>query len=152
MPSVYNHNIGSYGSLIGSSRAQITAVFQWTRILGGVQGQSMSESGLQVTGQAFEFSYIKRCCRLSDWVSMWGTDSQNRMLLCVFRFRTHDWVMVWKGVLICGGWGVFSRWEWECNGVAFIFRNNIYNIYIYIASWWFQPIWKILVKLDHFPK
>ena len=19
-------------------------------------------------------------------------------------------------------------------------------------SWWFQPIWKILVKLDHFPK
>ena len=21
-----------------------------------------------------------------------------------------------------------------------------------ITSWWFQPIWKILVKLDHFPK
>ena len=21
-----------------------------------------------------------------------------------------------------------------------------------ISSWWFQPIWKILVKLDHFPK
>ena len=21
-----------------------------------------------------------------------------------------------------------------------------------IASWWFQPLWKILVKLDHFPK
>ena len=20
------------------------------------------------------------------------------------------------------------------------------------SSWWFQPIWKILVKLDHFPK
>ena len=20
------------------------------------------------------------------------------------------------------------------------------------ASWWFQPVWKILVKLDHFPK
>ena len=19
-------------------------------------------------------------------------------------------------------------------------------------SWWFQPIWKILVKMDHFPK
>ncbi len=22
----------------------------------------------------------------------------------------------------------------------------------HLASWWFQPIWKILVKLDHFPK
>ena len=22
----------------------------------------------------------------------------------------------------------------------------------YWTSWWFQPIWKILVKLDHFPK
>ena len=21
-----------------------------------------------------------------------------------------------------------------------------------IASWWFQPLWKILVKLDHFPR
>ena len=21
----------------------------------------------------------------------------------------------------------------------------------YCTSWWFQPIWKILVKLDHFP-
>ena len=21
-----------------------------------------------------------------------------------------------------------------------------------LSSWWFQPIWKILVKLDHFPK
>ena len=20
------------------------------------------------------------------------------------------------------------------------------------SSWWFQPIWKILAKLDHFPK
>ena len=30
------------------------------------------------------------------------------------------------------------------------------DIYIYhtwsISRWWFQPIWKILVKLDHFPK
>ena len=24
--------------------------------------------------------------------------------------------------------------------------------YKHIYSWWFQPIWKILVKLDHFPK
>ena len=22
----------------------------------------------------------------------------------------------------------------------------------HLSSWWFQPIWKILVKLDHFPK
>ena len=22
----------------------------------------------------------------------------------------------------------------------------------FISSWWFQPIWRILVKLDHFPK
>ena len=22
----------------------------------------------------------------------------------------------------------------------------------WISSWWFEPIWKILVKLDHFPK
>ena len=27
----------------------------------------------------------------------------------------------------------------------------IQHIYIYISSWWFQPIWKLLVKLDHFP-
>ena len=27
------------------------------------------------------------------------------------------------------------------------------NMYIYICTgWWFQPIWKILVKLDRFPK
>ena len=24
--------------------------------------------------------------------------------------------------------------------------------YLTITSWWFQPIWKILVKLDHFPR
>ena len=23
---------------------------------------------------------------------------------------------------------------------------------LFLPSWWFQPIWKILVKLDHFPK
>ena len=23
---------------------------------------------------------------------------------------------------------------------------------ILLLSWWFQPLWKILVKLDHFPK
>ncbi len=26
------------------------------------------------------------------------------------------------------------------------------TIYIYISSWWFQPIWKILVKMGIFPK
>ena len=26
------------------------------------------------------------------------------------------------------------------------------RIVIHISSWWFQPIWKIFVKLDHFPR
>ena len=24
-------------------------------------------------------------------------------------------------------------------------------VYIYISGWWFQPLWKILVRLDHHP-
>ena len=31
-------------------------------------------------------------------------------------------------------------------GIQFVFTNR------HLSSWWFQPIWKILVKLDHFPK
>ena len=30
-------------------------------------------------------------------------------------------------------------------------KNEIYNVENR-SRWWFQPIWKILVKLDHFPK
>ena len=29
---------------------------------------------------------------------------------------------------------------------------NHTNLINQSTSWWFQPIWKILVKLDHFPK
>ena len=26
------------------------------------------------------------------------------------------------------------------------------SVFEWKTSWWFQPIWKILVKLDHFPR
>ena len=32
---------------------------------------------------------------------------------------------------------------------GYIFQDVGYNI---CSSWWFQPLWKILVKLDHVPK
>ena len=31
-------------------------------------------------------------------------------------------------------------------------QNNHVLMDAYKSSWWFQPIWKILVKLDHFPR
>ena len=32
-----------------------------------------------------------------------------------------------------------------------VIATYIIKTYEHYASWWFQPIWKILVKLDHFP-
>jgi hypothetical protein len=29
--------------------------------------------------------------------------------------------------------------------------NRLIKQYIYISGWWFQPLWKILVRLDHHP-
>ena len=34
----------------------------------------------------------------------------------------------------------------------FVQRKMIWTKPPWLSSWWFQPIWKILVKLDHFPK
>ena len=30
-------------------------------------------------------------------------------------------------------------------------KNRIFSAEVCLTSWWFQPIWKIWVKLDHFP-
>ena len=47
------------------------------------------------------------------------------------------------------------------NGIVIIYENStallrtkrVYTIFTKtITSWWFQPIWKILVKLDHLPQ
>ena len=58
---------------------------------------------------------------------------------------------LWRGIRILEKFrGVDSlthgeSWSWatDINGVIIIPIDT---------SWWFQPIWKILVKLDHFPK
>ena len=44
--------------------------------------------------------------------------------------------------LISGGYGRGRCWLIDQQKLGGIF----------ITSWWFQPIWKILVKLDHFPR
>ncbi len=31
------------------------------------------------------------------------------------------------------------------------FNQNFFQL-DFFSSWWFQPIWKTLVKLDHFPR
>ena len=44
---------------------------------------------------------------------------------------------------------------WHPPHVQHLFRSSSSIIRIngiWISSWWFQPIWKILVKLDHFPR
>ena len=33
-----------------------------------------------------------------------------------------------------------------------LFERTVFFFRMSMTSWWFQPLWKILVKLDHFPK
>ena len=49
------------------------------------------------------------------------------------------------------GWVVFCSEFRQRHRVSpgYIFQDVGYNI---CSSWWFQPLWKILVKLDHVPK
>ena len=50
-------------------------------------------------------------------------------------------------------WPLSSCWcfqqmqhgTWEVKGAIYVHPNQT-------TSWWFQPIWKILVQLDHFPR
>ena len=43
-----------------------------------------------------------------------------------------------------GGIVITNQQDWVC-----ITNNG--GIYIYISGWWFQLLWKILVRLDHHP-
>ncbi len=42
-----------------------------------------------------------------------------------------------------------NRWEQKH---AWVTNKNRPYFQLYWPSWWFQPIWNILVKLDHFPR
>ena len=42
-----------------------------------------------------------------------------------------------------------NDWKWASKWL--LLSNVIYIRYQLFSGWWFQPIWKILVKLDHFP-
>ena len=49
-----------------------------------------------------------------------------------------------------------SSLTWNWKDLPFSIGNTLHKFtwvdFPAIASWWFQPIWKILVKLDYFPK
>ena len=53
-------------------------------------------------------------------------------------------------LLGCCGFQLVMRNCMSCRFLHFSPSVNINNLIK--ASWWFQPIWKIWVKLDHFPK
>ena len=45
--------------------------------------------------------------------------------------------------------GILCVWDfWQ---TVFVAPMWFYDRYLYFSRWWFQPNWKILVKLDHFP-
>ena len=56
------------------------------------------------------------------------------------------WCLPTKGLdLSFSGMRWETSFEWKMfKRLRFLCEN--------LSSWWFQPIWKILVKLDHFPK
>ena len=54
----------------------------------------------------------------------------------------------WENSIIRTGYAYSSLPLYVCKGCCSTFMIFILSL----SSWWFQPIWKILVKLDHFPK
>ena len=76
---------------------------------------------------------------------------------CLAKTQNHLWLLKVASAMLSFQ-GISSQkilsqtWEnqqMDTNGSGnFQEKNNLDRI----SSWWFLPIWKILVKLDHFPK
>ena len=75
----------------------------------------------------------------------------------------------WKPLRELGKFGILKIWhfffsiescKWErffpAKSMSFakhcLFLSHLGELWWTISSWWFQPLWKILVKLDHFPR
>ena len=107
----------------------------------------------------FWFSRSQTASEASTWATVYLNLNKHIYVLYVFRFQNH---FVFLHVFWCSeelpSWNhrSISRWPglpsrprgWsgccECWRLKFGSQN--------ISSWRFQPSWKTLVKLDHFPK
>ena len=98
-----------------------------------------------------------------------GLKSENRgysqvPAMCILKCM-RDWMNIYILYMCCffGCFPQLPKWKPTVTGVPASHPHYIYAMYKYqigcwnpsmkrITSWWFQPIWKILVKMDHFPK
>jgi len=74
-------------------------------------------------------------------------------------FQTPTELGWWVYTLLDGNHGSWStpaqkkgNHPWSHHGNVNEKLISFWISYFLPASWWFQPIWKILVKLDHFPR
>ena len=109
-------------TLHGKVHLQLT----FFRICSGIS--SLKKTKLFVT---LEFSFASKIF-FKAWTSLFATRSRCRTYCLWKTSGDHQLrLVVYSIIYIPGGAGFLSS---------------------IVPSWWFQPIWKILVKLDHFPR